>query len=799
MRPAAPLLPCAPDAAEAGAALRPREISVGRARRVRLELQGSVQGVGFRPHVFRLAQELGLGGLIANTPGGVTIEVEGPGQTIERFLAGLRAARAPIAVGSIISGEAPVQGQASFEIRPSDSSGRISLELPRDLAICDACSAELLDPADRRFQHPFISCTACGPRFTLIESLPYDRPRTTMADFAPCPDCAAEYRDSADRRFHAEPIACPRCGPAIEWRGHESTREIEPAIARAARSLASGGVIAFKGVGGFHLLANARNESAVARLRRIKLRPAKPFAVIYPDIERLEADARLTSADRAALRSPAAPIVLVDVRPGASLAPGVAPGSTLVGAMIAYSPAHVLLCRDFGGPLVATSANLGDEPILTDNDAVLARFGDAVDGLILHDRRIARPADDSVVRVIDGAPTPLRVGRGLAPACVPVGPALCPPVDADVLALGAYEKASIAIARSGSIFLSQHLGDLDAVASREAYAAAIEDYIRLFDLQPRLVVCDAHPDYFSSRLAVELSGRFACEHLSIQHHAAHALSALLDENLPPAAGALILAWDGTGLGDDGTLWGGEAFMAEPAQPLQLRRVASLLPFALPGGERAVREPWRVAISLLDAAGAENFVPLAIPDRSGHAPDPLRLHGVHKLLRSGSPQPVTSSVGRLFDGVASLLGLRHRAEFSAQAAMELEQLAVTAVPRRAYPLAWIHDGAITRLDALPLVRAIASDIAAGVDRAVIASTFHHALAGAIAELADRRYASAVFLTGGCFQNRLLAELAASRLRVSGRSVHFHRRLPPNDGGLAAGQALAGLLHLSRQRS
>jgi hydrogenase maturation protein HypF len=785
---------------------RPKEHDGGAAgaatrRRVRFDIAGRVQGVGFRPFVCRLARELGIAGNVANRRGGVRIEAEGEAGRIEQFAARLRQAPRAARIETLSRCESTPVGAEGFEILESEPDDAAALFLPLDLALCGECRGELFDSRDRRFGYPMIGCNGCGPRFTIIESLPYDRAATTMRDFEMCPACAEECADDIDRRFHAQVNACAVCGPGCSWSGSDGAVRGGAALSAAVAALRRGGVIAVKGIGGFHLMADARSASAAARLRRIKRRDAKPFAVMYPDLRSLESDALLTATDREALASPHAPIVLVEGRGERGLADAVAPGSAIIGAMLPYAPLHALLIGSFEGPLIATSANVSDEPMMIGARAVARRFGSELDGILDHNRRIARAADDSIARVIDGAVTPLRIGRGTAPACLRIPPGWeLEAVSGDILALGAHEKASIAVIRGDTVLLSQHLGDLESVESREAYAAAIEDFIGLLDVRPALVVCDAHPDYFSSRIARELAGRFACEVEPVQHHEAHLYAALLDAGLDPLPDTMALCWDGTGLGSDGTIWGGEALAISCDVPASPRRTGSLHPFGLVGSDACIREPWRVALALLREAGCAAEAIRWSADRSAFRPSPSAIRMLGDVMDRGVGSTACTSMGRLFDGVASMLGLRHRIQFSAQAAMELEAAAGEGEAHRCYPIPMDGaEGACRRFDWRPMIREIVADLHGGVGVEVIAAAFHESLAQMAAKTVEGRPGAAILLTGGCFQNRRLAESVAARLRVAGREVWMHRRVPPNDGGLAAGQALAGLLRMNARRT
>jgi hydrogenase maturation protein HypF len=775
----------------------------GRAR-LAIEVRGAVQGVGFRPFVHRLAHELGLGGRVVNDGRGVRLEVEGPPGALELFRERLRSGPPRAAVIETITERAlePV-GEGEFRIRASDGDAAKSVAVLPDLATCPACLEEVFDPAARRFGYPFTNCTDCGPRFSIVVDLPWDRPRTTMRAFALCPDCRAEYEDPDDRRFHAQPIACPRCGPRLELATADGrvVAEREAALAAAVGTIAEGGIVALKGIGGFQLLVDARDEDAVARLRARKRRPVKPLAVMVRDLDAARRLARVDAADAALLADRAAPIVLVRRRPDAGLAGAVAPGNPFVGVMLPASPLHHLLARALGFPVVATSGNLSDEPIAIDDAEARRRLGAIADLFLGHDRPIARHVDDSVVRIVLGAPQVVRRARGYAPLPVPVagdGPA--------VLAVGAHQKDAVALALGPRVFVSQHVGDLETPQARAAFERVAVDFVRLWEAEPARLAHDLHPDYPSTRWAIaaaaadggllERAGRppRSIPRVAVQHHHAH-LAGLLAEHGAPGP-ALAFTWDGTGYGPDGTVWGGEVLLGDAAG---FERVARLRPFALPGGEAAIREPWRVALSLLAAlegpARAAGHPALA---HAGVGADERR--AVARLLERGVRSPATSSAGRLFDGVAALAGLAVRSSFEGEAAMALEfaagsasgaghgGFALTETPSPPALAPFQRPRAeLVELDWRPLVAALVAARAAGAGATEIAARFHTALARAAVALARRFDVRRVALSGGCFQNLRLTSETAAHLGAAGREVLVHRRVPANDGGIALGQA------------
>jgi hydrogenase maturation protein HypF len=751
-------------------------------------VRGAVQGTGFRPFVFRLAGALGVVGSVRNTPAGVLILAEGAAAVVAEFCRRLAAEAPPAAVLRDVALEwvAP-EGDQGFEIKASDVEGEPQVAMLPDLATCPDCLRELQDPADRRYRYPFLNCTACGPRLSIIEGLPYDRPLTVMRAFELCPECAHEYDDPRDRRFHAQPVACPRCGPRLAFEGREGADQSGATypLEAAAAVVSSGHVLALKGLGGYQLLVDARNDAAVARLRARKSREAKPFAVMFPSLEAVRRVARVGEVEAGLLASPSAPILLLPLVDRSALSPETAPGLRTVGAMLPYSPLHHLLLRRLGFPVVCTSGNFAEEPMATGADEARERLGVIADAFLHHDRPIARPVDDSVGRVVDDRLLLMRRARGFAPLPVAVGRDL-PTVRAE----GAHLKNTVAWSRGGQIIATQHIGDLDHPLSLEAHARAVRDYERLYLLRPVAVACDLHPDYATTRLA-EAAGLPV---LRVQHHHAHVASALAEHDL--AGEVLGVAWDGTGLGTDGTVWGGEFLRASPAE---FERVARLRPFWLPGGEVAARQPWRSALGVLEELYGTGLWELDLgPVR--HA-DPHR-QVLESLVSGGSCSVRTSSAGRLFDAVASLLGLRQESSYEAQAAMQLEQVAAP-VAAAAYPftLSEPRPGAATppvEVDWRPAIAAMLDDLRHGVTVPVIAGTFHGTMARMIAAVAEWVGLERVVLTGGCFQNAALLSLAARQLAERRFSVVSHRQVPPNDGGLAVGQAMVAAHRLLQQK-
>ena len=753
------------------AALR---LAEARHERVRLDVRGAVQGVGFRPFVYRRATALGLTGWVTNTPEGVTVEVEGPSEGIAALLREMRQAPPPNAiVASIATASLPTRGGTRFEIRASTLAGPRSATVLPDLATCDECLAETFDPANRRYRYPFTNCTHCGPRYSIVEDLPYDRARTTMRRFALCPACRIEYGNPADRRFHAEPNACSVCGPQLAlWDAAGAVlAERNDALFAAAEALRRGRIVAIKGIGGFHLLVDARDEAAATRLRQRKHRPEKPLAVMFASLDAVAVEARVSPAEAALLTARERPIVLLHSRNG-SLANAVAQGSRLIGAMLPCTPLHHLLLADLGFPVVATSGNRSDEPIVTDQSEALRRLAEIADLFLVHDRPIVQPLDDSVARIVTGRPMLLRRARGYAPA--PVADAGEP----GILALGGHLKATVALTTRAGTVLSQHLGDLDTPEARDTYDAAVADIVHLHDTKPRLVVHDFHPDYHSTRAA----SRFGARTIAVQHHVAHIAAVMAEHRLSPPL--LGVAWDGTGYGPDGTVWGGEFIRITDSG---WQRVAHLKPFRLPGGDAAVREPRRSALGLLFAAfGRDAFAMTDLAPVASFTPAERATLGV--MLERGVNTPVTTSAGRLFDAVAALIGLRQRTSYEGQAAAALEG-AVGEDLDRAYdfPVRSGEGAGPMIVDWQPALTALLADLRAGAPTAAIAAAFHAGLALVIADVAARIAERTVALAGGCFQNARLTEATAAALTVAGLRPFWPERVPPNDGGLALGQA------------
>ncbi len=770
--------------------------------RTAIRVEGVVQGVGFRPFVYTLATGLGLTGLVGNDLDGVFVEVEGPAAAVGEFLLLLERDAPPLArIERVTTRAITPTRSASFAIAASGSSGPRRTLVPSDTATCADCLRELADPADRRFGYPFINCTNCGPRFTIVRDVPYDRPLTTMATFAMCEPCAAEYHDPADRRFHAQPTCCPACGPRLALRqlteGDRTEGDLgggDPGgtdrpgdpLAAAAGLLRQGRILAVKGLGGYHLAADAACEEAVARLRARKHREDKPFAVMVAD---LAAARRLAEVDAAAadlLTSQAKPIVLLPRRAatGTAVARATAPGNRQLGIMLPYTPLHHLLLAAVTGGIVLTSGNVSDEPIAYRDADALARLGGIADAFLTHDRAIHIRTDDSVARAFRGRPMLIRRSRGYVPEPVPVARGF----PRAVLACGAELKNTFCLAQGRHAFVSHHIGDLENAETLRSFTEGIEHFRRLFDIDPQVVAHDLHPEYLSTKYAVELAedGRVRLE--GVQHHHAHIASCLADNG---ADGPVIgVAFDGTGYGTDGTIWGGEFLLADLAG---FERGGHLVPVPMPGGAAAIRQPWRMAAAYLAAAAAA-------PEDPEHPEHPENLDVVRRnrarwpavvaMARRGVNSPLTSSAGRLFDAAAAVLGVRDAINYEGQAAVELEQL---ADPREAgaYP-AGLEAGDPFRVRGLDLLHGVIEDLTGGVPAPVIAARFHNGVAALIEAgclfLRDRHGLGTVALSGGVFQNSLLLRAAVARLEAHGFRVLVHSRIPCNDGGISLGQAV-----------
>lgn len=774
-------------------------------QRLHLFVKGIVQGVGFRPYIHRLALKHGLAGWALNASDGVHIEVEGEANALEAFMNDLIPYAPPLAViDDVTVTEIPPNGDEKFEIRHSvEKEGEFVLVSP-DIATCKDCLRELLNPSDRRYRYPFINCTNCGPRFTIIQDLPYDRPKTTMRKFIMCPDCQREYEDISDRRYHAQPNACPKCGPKVwmeEWKGNWGIElgQGETALKMAAKLLSEGEIIAIKGLGGFHLACDACNEEAVLRLRALKGREEKPLAIMSANLKLIERYSFVSEEERHLLESPQKPIVLLRKKEPCPIAPSVAPRNRYLGVMLPYTPLHALLLDEFKGlALVMTSGNISEEPLCKDNDEAKRRLGGIARYFLLHDRDIHMRCDDSVVRCIP-SPTPssptlshphtpilqhphpptlfLRRSRGYAPFPIRLDFKL-----REVLAVGAELKNTFCFTRDRYCFLSQHIGDLKNAETLAYFEESISHFQKLFRIHPEAIAHDLHPDYLSTKWAMSQPG---IEKVAVQHHHAHVASCMAEHGIvEPVIG---VACDGIGLGTDGAIWGCEFMVATYSD---FERKAHLAYVPMPGGDAATKEPWRMAATYLYLALGDGFVERPIP--FCRRLDRRAWRFIKQMIDRKVNTPPTSSCGRLFDAVSSLLGLRDRVSFEGQAAMELEQLASEEGGLGRYGFEFICSGGVKQISVLPMFEQIVDELMRGVPEPIIARKFHNTVADFMVEacrfIAEETGLRKVVLSGGTFQNVLLLRLLLSRLHELGLEVFCHNRVPPNDGGIALGQAM-----------
>lgn len=746
-------------------------------RRLGLAIQGTVQGVGFRPFLFRIATSLQLVGWVRNTPSGVQVEVEGDVDAISRFLLLIRSDAPPLSViTKVETTELSPAGGEDFVILPS-SDGVADIQIAPDNDVCDDCLRELFDPADRRYRYPFITCTNCGPRYTIVTGIPYDRPLTTMAMFPLCPDCRREYEDPTNRRFHAQPLACPVCGPSltlVDCRGEDSATD---PLRTAVELLKQGKIVAVKGVGGFHLAVDARNDNAVLELRRRKQRDEKPFALMAPDLAAISEFADCDDLDQRLLDSREKPIVILPKRELSNISAYVAPGNGWFGVMLPSSPLHHLLLRDNFKALVMTSGNLSDEPICYRNQDAVERLSDIADAILCHDRDIFVPCDDSVIRVFEGEPIFLRRSRGYAPRAIVV-----PAQGKTVLAVGAELKSAVCVLKGNRACLSQHIGDLKNPITSDAFETSIRQLERILEACPEIVAHDLHPDYLSTGYALSREGVAS---LAIQHHHAHMAACMAEHGLQGETVGVI--FDGTGFGSDGTVWGGEFLVGGYGG---FERRGRFAPLPLPGGDAAVKEPFRMAISWLRKAFGDSYrgrlpffgFPISTDDRDL----------LEQIMAKGINSPFTSSCGRLFDAVAALIGLRKGVNYEGQAAMELEAIAEKG--RLAEPYGYDLDcrEELWELDFSAMIRALVNDLERGLLREDMARTFHLTVSIAAADMCEairnQTGLDRIVLSGGSFQNRLLTGDLCRLLRGRDFKVFTHRLVPPNDGGLALGQAM-----------
>lgn len=759
-------------------------MSNGPVERIRVEVEGIVQGVGFRPFIYRLAARYGISGWVRNTPGGVLLEGEGERSQLSAFLLDIRAQAPPLAaISSVQSEKIAVAGEEGFSILPS-SGGDNSAQISPDCDVCEECLGELFDPRDRRYLYPFINCTNCGPRYSIITAIPYDRRHTTMERFAMCDDCRAEYEDPSNRRFHAQPNACPVCGPRIalldssgrEVMQGEGSRGRDVLLA-AVNLLQRGGILAVKGIGGYHLAVDACNDAAVANLRRRKQRDEKPFALMAPDLARIKSFASCSEIEQRLLSGPERPIVLLPKREGGTVAPLVAPGNGYYGVMLPSTPLHHLLLRDNFTALVMTSGNQSDEPIAYRDGEARERLAGIADLFLAHDREIHVRSDDSVIRVFLDNPLFLRRSRGYVPRGIRL-----PADQPSVLAVGGELKATVCLTRGDRAFMSQHIGDLKNSATLDSLEQTVAHLKRILDITPAVVAHDLHPDYLSTAYAVDLPH---IPLVAVQHHHAHMAACMAENGLEGESIGVV--FDGTGYGLDGTIWGGEFLVGDYRA---FRRAGHFRALAMPGGDAAVREPFRMALSCLFDCGERDFSALQLPclhDVSGQERQLLL-----RMLERGINSPLTSSCGRLFDAVSALLDVRSRVTYEGQAAIELEALAERAATDREYPFSIEECSGRLVLDMRPTLAELRADLSTDTPRSSMARCFHNSIASATAAMCERIRAASglnrVVLSGGVFQNKLLAEGTVNRLGERNFQVFTHRLVPPGDGGLALGQAV-----------
>ena len=765
--------------------------------RVRLELQGAVQGVGFRPFVYQLATRLGLTGWVRNTGRGVVIEVEGQRATLDDFLNRLEPEKPPAAhILDIDRVLIHSVNDAQFEIINSEPEQDPTVWVSPDLASCAECRLEIMDRNNRRYQYPFTNCTRCGPRYSILKSLPYDRPRTSMHSFILCDLCQAEYENPADRRFHAQPNACPECGPHVEFWNPNGRRVAShtQALNAAVAALRNKQIIAMKGLGGFHLMVDARDQASVNRLREIKHRSEKPFATMFPSLEMVKAVCEVSALEEKLLSSPQAPIVLLKKKSTSDVLPdNLAPRNRYLGVMLPYTPLHHILMQELNFPVVATSGNISEETLCTDNHEAVERLGSMVDGFLIHNRNIVHPVDDSVVRVIMERVIVLRRARGYAPLPLPL-----PPLDSDdpenvpvILAVGGHMKNTIAVSNAQHAVTSPHIGDLESAQSFDTFIKTIDQFKQLYPAQPSVVACDAHLDYASTRYA-ETAG---VPQVYIQHHYAHVLSCMADNQL--TSPVLGIAWDGIGYGENGSLWGGEFLLINEEG---FRRVGSLRPFPLPGSNQAIREPRRSALGLLYEVFGE-----AACDCTEWAPvrafSSQERKVLNRMLKQHINSPMTSSMGRLFDAVASLLDIRQTITYEGQAAMELEPDILESEfphsPETSYPFNIQQQETVAILDWEPMLEILLEDIKQNVPCSTVSIKFHNTVVEMIVAMSHQTGEQQIALTGGCFQNRYLTERAVHRLRAEGFIPYWHHQIPPNDGGIAVGQIVGARRALKRK--
>jgi len=770
--------------------------------RIHIVIRGAVQGIGFRPFVYRLANELKLNGYVFNNSKGVFIEAEGDEKKLSAFLSRIEKEKPPLSV--IISLEHSIldpAGYNNFTIRESEEDDDVSALILPDIAVCDDCLNEMSNPDDRRYFYPFINCTNCGPRFSIIESLPYDRPNTSMKTFEMCDACRGEYENPLDRRFHAQPTACHDCGPQLSlWNEKgESISVKKEALVQSAKLILDGKIIALKGIGGFQLIVDANNDGAIKRLRDRKHREEKPFALMFPDLQSIKNICHISETEERVLRSPESPIVLLkkksenlpagrDVQNSKLNVSGfVAPSNPYLGVMLPYTPLHHLLMRELNTPIVATSANLSEEPICIDEKEALKRLKGIADYFLVNNRPIVRHVDDSIVRVVIDREMVLRRARGYAPLPVQIREKYNALNSKSILAVGGHLKNTVALKKGDSIFISQHIGDLSTEESNNTFKKVINDFELLYDAKPDTVICDKHPDYISTKHAKLLSSNIE----QVQHHYAHIAACRLENQLDGEA--LGVSWDGTGYGEDGTIWGGEFFLTDDSS---FKHVGYLKQFKLPGGEIAIKEPRRsLAGVLFELFGESTINECGYLLKNKFRDKDVSL--IINMLVNGINSPLTSSAGRLFDAVSSLLGICQKSSYEGQAAMMLEFIS-DSYEMGDYPFKIIEADKLI-INWQPLIENIILDLKKELSISIISAKFHNSLAKIILSVAKKMTAKKVILSGGCFQNGLLLERTIELLQMNNYKVYWHQRIPPNDGGISLGQIAAYLIEHSHQIS
>jgi len=757
-------------------------VLTGAGRLARIRVRGVVQGVGFRPFVYRLAHQYQLKGWVRNTSGSVDIEVEAAEKAVRNFLSDLEDKAPPMArIESVKATFHPPKGYTGFQIEPSLSrEGQYQLVSP-DIATCDDCQREIFSSTDRRFHYPFTNCTNCGPRFTIIEDIPYDRPKTTMRKFRMCPRCQREYDEPLDRRFHAQPNACPDCGPALELVDSGGKLvEAKDVIKKASQLLKEGKILAVKGLGGFQLACDATSDSAVKTLRERKRRPSKPLAVMITDIKEIERHCLISAEEKKLLESPQCPIVLLRWKQSSDISKAVAPNLKYLGVMLPYTPLHHLLLKEAGLPLVMTSGNLSEEPIAKDNDEALRRLKGIADYFLMHNRDIYARYDDSVYMVEGGQPITLRRARGYAPY-----PIFLPFKAKQILACGAEDKNTFCLTRDGHAFLSQHIGDMENEETLQHFENTIELYKKLFRIELEIIAYDLHPDYLATKYALEAGASSSLKLVPVQHHHAHIAACLAENGVKERV--IGVAFDGTGYGADGTIWGGEFLLADCKD---FKRVGHLEYIPLPGGTAAIKKPYRLALSYLYTLLGEDFDLAGLP-LAGL--DPAEIEIIRRQLKRKINSPLASSAGRLFDAVAALAGVRGEIDYEAQAAIELEMLAPDEIDSaESYPFSIEDEGGMRVVKLKELLAAVVEDVRNKVAVPEISLKFHHTVAEIVTEMckliARESKIKRVGLSGGVFQNRLLLKLATAALKKEGFNVLNHRLVPANDGGISLGQAV-----------